>query len=130
MMVRRILIIDDDVHICDALKARLEFMGYDVSVVHDGRTGLALLALATPLDPIDGVLLDVHMPVMDGLEVLREILAKHPKVPVIMMSGGPNRRVLEEAIQMGARNYVMKPFDTALLTGLCEQIFPLRKVEP
>jgi two-component system, NtrC family, response regulator AtoC len=126
MMARRILIIDDDVHICDGLKARLEFMGYDVSVAHDGRTGLALLGLATVPDPIDGVLLDVHMPVMEGVEVLREIRAKHPKVPVIMMSGGPDRRVFEEAIHMGARDYLMKPFDLTVLTRVCEQVFPLR----
>ena len=129
-MARRILIIDDDVHVSDSLQARLECMGYDVSVAHDGRTGLALLALATVLDPIDGVLLDVHMPVMDGVEVLREIRAKHPKVVVIMMSGGPDRRVLDEAFHMGARDYLVKPFDPAVLTRVCEQLFPLRKVEP
>jgi len=124
-MSRHILIIDNEPHVSEALKDRLEAMGYDVSVAQDGRTGLALLALATKQCPIDGVLLDVHMPVMDGIEVLREIRAKYPSVPVVMMSAGPDHRVLEEAVRMGATSYFRKPFDTATLTRLCGQVFPL-----
>lgn len=129
-MARRILIIDDDAHIRESLQARLEFMGYDVSVARDGQTGLALLSLATAQDPIDGVLLDVHMPIMDGVAVLQEIVAKHPKVPVVMMSAGPDRRLLEEAVHLGARDSMMKPFDQTVLMRVCEQVFPLGKVEP
>ena len=116
-MSRHILIIDNEPHVSEALKDRLE--------AQDGRTGLALLALATKQCPIDGVLLDVHMPVMDGIEVLREIRAKYPSVPVVMMSAGPDHRVLEEAVRMGATSYFRKPFDTATLTRLCGQVFPL-----
>ena len=123
-MPRHILIIDNEPHVCEGLKDRLESMGYAVSVAHDGRTGLALLALATVMDPIEGVLLDVHMPVMGGIEVLRNILSEYPKVPVIMMSAGPDRRVLREAVGMGAKNYLMKPFDMAELKHMCAQYFP------
>ncbi len=124
-MPRHLLIIDNERDVSEALKDRLEAMGYSVSVALDGRTGLALLALATKQCSIDGVLLDVHMPVMDGIQVLRELLAKHPKVPVIMMSAGPDRRILHEAVRMGAKSYFTKPFDAAALTELCERVFPV-----
>jgi DNA-binding response OmpR family regulator len=129
-MVRRILIIDDEPHICEALKDRLESMGYDVLIAHDGRTGLALIALEGKQVPIEGVLLDVHMPVMDGMEVLREVQSRHPGLPVLMMSAGPDRRVLDEAIRLGAKNYLMKPFDASSLKRLFEEVFPLGNCRP
>ncbi|MBU6432741.1 MAG: response regulator [Nitrospirae bacterium] len=126
-MKNRLLIIDDEPHICEGLKDRLEAMGHDVIVAHDGRTGLALMALEARGVPLNGVLLDVHMPVMDGIEVLRELLVQHPGVPVLMMSAGSDRRVLQEAVRMGARDYVLKPFDATLLNEICAQVFPLRE---
>ncbi len=128
-MGNRLLIIDDDPHICEGLKDRLEAMGYEVIMVHDGRSGLALMVLEASRKSIDGVLLDIHMPVMDGIEVLREIRHRYPKVPVLMMSAGPERGVLEEAVRMGASNYILKPFDATLLKQVCTQVFPLREAE-
>jgi DNA-binding response OmpR family regulator len=128
-MGNRLLIIDDDPHICEGLKDRLEAMGYEVITVHDGRSGLALMVLETSRAPIDGVLLDVQMPVMDGIAVLREIRARYPRVPVLMMSAGLDRRILEEAVRMGARDYILKPFAATHLKQVCAQVFPLQRVE-
>ena len=128
-MKSRLLIIDDEPHICEGLKDRLEAMGHEVIVAHDGRTGLALMALEARGMPLNGVLLDVHMPVMDGIEVLRELRVRHPGVPVLMMSAGPDQRVLQEAVRMGARNYLLKPFDATSLKKICTQVFPLGEDE-
>ncbi len=125
-MKRRLLIIDDDPHVAESLKYRLESMGYDVVEAGDGRRGLAFLALARKQDPIEGVVLDLHMPFMDGIEVLREIRARHPDVPVLMMTAGPDRRVLEEAVRMGASGYLIKPFEPDRLKELCQRVFPLK----
>jgi DNA-binding response OmpR family regulator len=124
-MGRRLLIIDNDPHICESLKDRLEAMGYTVLVAHDGRTGLALMALEGKYAPIRGVLLDVEMPMMDGIEVLRELRSQYETVPVLMMSASADHTVLRQAVRMGARNYVLKPFDGTQFRQLCEQIFPL-----
>jgi len=124
-MGRRLLIIDNEPHICESLKDRLEAMGYAVLVAHDGRTGLALMALEAKHSPVRGVLLDVEMPIMDGIEVLRELRSQHETVPVLMMSAGADHAVLREAVRMGARTYFLKPFDGAQFQQLCEQIFPL-----
>jgi two-component system alkaline phosphatase synthesis response regulator PhoP len=124
-MGRRLLIIDNEPHICESLKDRLEAMGYTVLVAHDGRTGLALMALEAKHAPIRGVLLDVEMPIMDGMEVLRELRSQHETVPVIMMSASADHAVLRQAVRMGAMNYFLKPFDGNHFRRLCEQIFPL-----
>ena len=124
-MGRRLLIIDNEPHICESLKDRLEAMGYTVLVAHDGRTGLALMALEAKHAPIRGVLLDVEMPIMDGIEVLREIRSQHRTVPVLMMSAGADHKALHQAVRMGARTYFLKPFDGTQFRQLCEQVFPL-----
>jgi DNA-binding response OmpR family regulator len=124
-MGRRLLIIDNEPHICESLKDRLEALGYTVLVAHDGRTGLALMALEAKQSPIRGVLLDVEMPVMDGIEVLRELRSRHETVPVLMMSASADHSVLRQAVRMGAKTYVIKPFNGTQFSQLCEQIFPL-----
>jgi two-component system, OmpR family, alkaline phosphatase synthesis response regulator PhoP len=124
-MGRRLLIIDDNHSICEALKDRLEAMGYTVIVAHDGRTGLALMALDTKQAPITGLLLDLQMPIMDGIQVLRELRVRHKNVPVVMMTAEQDRRVREEALSLGARHYLVKPVDATLFRQICKQTFPL-----
>lgn len=124
-MGRRLLIIDNEPHLCESLRDRLEAMGYTVIVAHDGRTGLALMALEAKQTPIRGVLLDLQMPVMDGIQVLRELRVQHEQVPVVMMTAEPDRRIREEALSLGAKHYILKPVDATLLTQICEQTFPL-----
>ena len=80
-MRRRLLIVDDEQPVCEMLQDRLEAMGYDCVTAHDGRSALALLALSTSQSPIDGVLLDVQMPVMNGIATLREIRERYPSSP-------------------------------------------------
>ena len=124
-MGRRLLIIDDNPMICEALKDRLEAMGYTVIVAHDGRTGMALMALEAKQSPIRGVLLDLQMPIMDGIQVLRELRVQHKHVPVVMMTAEQDRSFREEALSLGARQYILKPVDASLLRQICEQHFPL-----
>ena len=124
-MGRRLLIIDDNPMICEALKDRLEAMGYTVIVAHDGRTGMALMALEAKQSPIRGVLLDLQMPIMDGIQVLRELRVQQKHVPVVMMTAEQDRSFREEALSLGARQYILKPVDASLLRQICEQHFPL-----
>ena len=124
-MGRRLLIIDNEPHICESLRDRLEAMGYTVVVAHDGRTGLALMALEAKQTPIRGVLLDLQMPIMDGIQVLRELRVQHARVPVVMMTAEQDRRVRDEALSLGARHYIVKPVDATLFTQICQQTFPL-----
>ncbi len=114
-MRRRVLIIDDDPFVGEALTERLLAIGFDATAVTDGPSGLACLAQATDGNPIRLVLLDLNMPGMDGFAVLREIQAKHSDIPVIVMSASPLHEGKADALRSGAFDYVEKPFDGQML---------------
>ena len=123
-MGRRLLIIDDNASVCEFLKDRLEAMGYTALVAHDGLTGLALMALESRQAPIEGILLDLHMPIMGGIQVLHELRVCHATVPVVIMTGDPDQQLRDEALRLGARYYFQKPIDPALFAHICKQTFP------
>ena len=108
----RVLIVEDDPNVADVVCRYLEREGFDVEVVADGALGLQRAID----DPPDLVVLDVMLPTIDGLEVCRRLRAAHP-VPVILLTarGGENDRVA--GLEMGADDYVAKPFSPRELTA-------------
>ncbi len=108
---KRILVVDDDDDIRIALRDRLVSMGFDVLTENNGHSALSRIALEAPRSPIQGVLLDLQMPVFDGIAVLRELHECHREIPVIVMSASGDRAQLHEALQLGACSYLVKPFD-------------------
>jgi DNA-binding NtrC family response regulator len=108
MARQTLLVIDDEPNILTTLRRALELEGYDVDVAGAGRIGLEKLADRD----VDLVLLDVQMPEMDGLAVLRTIRERHPDVPVIMMSGHGTIETAVSATQLGARDFLEKPLGT------------------
>jgi two-component system response regulator CpxR len=101
-----ILLIDDDVELCDLLSEYLLDQNMDVQVAHDGRTGLNRALNGR----YDLVLLDVMMPGMDGFEVLR-LVRRQSGVPVIMMTARLAKVDRLSGLDNGADDYVPKPFD-------------------
>ncbi|MCC7009528.1 MAG: sigma-54-dependent Fis family transcriptional regulator [Acidobacteria bacterium] len=111
MTAPRVAVVDDDPLFSDYLTAMLRSRGYDA---HAYATGNELLeALSTSRAP-QVVLLDVLMPAMNGLEVLRAIRAAHPQVQVIMLSGQQVPATIVNAVRGGAFDYVVKPDDPDL----------------
>jgi DNA-binding NtrC family response regulator len=104
----RILVIDDDPAIRDSLRMTLEYEGYEIVGAATGRDGLALVARETP----DLVLLDVDMPGMGGLDVLKGLHTTHESLPVVMMSGQGTPEVVVEAMRTGAVDFLEKPFES------------------
>jgi two-component system response regulator CpxR len=104
---RRILMIDDDRKLAALVKDYLEPMGFQLDLRHDGAAGLQQ-ALA---EKYDAIILDVMMPVMDGIEVLRE-LRKKSDVPVLMLTalGEESDRIV--GLEIGADDYLPKTFST------------------
>jgi two-component system response regulator TctD len=114
-MRRRVLIIDDDPFVGEALTERLQAIGFDATAVTDGPSGLACLAKATDGNPVRLVFLDLNMPGVDGFAVLREIQARHADIPVIVMSASPLHEGKTNALRGGAFDYMEKPFDAQVL---------------
>jgi two-component system nitrogen regulation response regulator NtrX len=113
----RILVIDDEVGIRDSMRRTLEYQGYQFIGASSGPEGLALI----DRDPPDLVFLDIKMPGMDGLEVLDQIKAKHPEVPVVMVSGHGTAQNAFEARDKGASGFIEKPFSEPVLLERIEK---------
>jgi DNA-binding response OmpR family regulator len=101
------------------LEDRLETMGYGVLRATNGVEALDVLGMI----PIVGVLLDIEMPVMDGLTLLREMQHRHMNVPVIVMSAGSDSQKFVQAVELGAMDYLKKPIDTLILAQKCARLF-------
>jgi two-component system response regulator CpxR len=105
-----ILLVDDDVELCELLQEFLALRGFRLEAAHDGRRGLAR-ALAGGHDL---VLLDVMMPDLDGFEVLR-LVRRRSQVPVIMLTARTTQEDRVAGLDAGADDYLPKPFGTAEL---------------
>lgn len=118
-----VLIIDDDVELCDLLRQLLVREGYAVTFAHDGNSGLS----AALGGGADIAVLDVGLPGMDGFGVLRK-LRESSRLPVLMLTarGEDLDRIL--GLELGADDYLAKPFHPRELTARLRAI--LRRVEP
>ena len=123
MANEKILVVDDDTNICELLRLYLTKEGYQVTVANDGEEGLEKFNQVKP----DMVLLDVMMPKMDGLEVCRRI-RKAGNTPVMMLTakGETFDKVL--GLELGADDYMVKPFDMDALTQRIRQLMQEQKV--
>ncbi len=107
--MKKILVIDDEKSIRDAVKMILTYEKYEVELAEDGTKGLAVLN--NPENQIDAVLLDVKMPGMDGIEVLQTIKNRYSDLPIIMISGHGTIETAVEATKLGAFDFLTKPLD-------------------
>ena len=107
----RILVVDDEEPVRDVLCEYFESQGFGVEGAPDGEAALAALGRLRP----DRVLLDVRMPGIDGVEVLRRIRRADPDVPVIMVTANEDVALAKEMLKLGAFDYVAKPFDFSYL---------------
>lgn len=108
----RLLAVDDDQEILDLLRRGLAIEGFDVRVARDGRAALTALAAG----PVDVVVLDIMMPGLDGLQVLRRI-RESSDVPVLFLSARDRVRDRIGGLDAGADDYLPKPFSFDELTA-------------
>jgi DNA-binding NtrC family response regulator len=119
----RILVVDDEVGMCDFLRYLLEGEGYEVDDANSAAESLGKLAESA----YDLVLADIKMPGMDGLEMLRQIKEIDERTVVIVMTGYSSLETAIKAIKYNAHNYLTKPFDdpdavlAAVENGLAER---------
>ncbi len=102
-----ILIVDDDINLCQALSDELREVGYETAYVNDGDQ--ALLYLSDK--PADLVLLDLKMPGKDGFEVLKEMNEKKINSKVIVLTAYADVKSAIDSAKMGASDFISKPYD-------------------
>ena len=103
----KILIVDDEVAVCDLLKNFLTLKGYEVYTALDGYTAINKVKEVCP----HLVMLDIVMPGISGMEVLKEIKKLNPKTGVIMITAVPDQGIITESIDLGAYDCIRKPMD-------------------
>lgn len=109
----RVLIVDDEPAIRRALRPPLTELGFEVTEAIRGEEALQLLRTAS----FDAILLDINMPGIGGIETLKRIRSIHPRLPILMLTvlDGENEKV--QALEIGADDYVTKPFSTRELVA-------------
>ena len=112
MLDTKILVIDDDISICDTIKNYFEKEGYEIKAVNDGISGIDSFKLYDP----DIVLLDIVLPKKDGWQVCREIREVSNK-PIIMISAKNETFDKVLGLELGADDYLVKPFDIKELSA-------------
>jgi len=114
----RVLVVDDELVVRDSLKEWLIDVGFSVDMAASGKEAIELLSVSD----YGLMLLDIKMPGMDGVEVLKVAKEMREDLPVLMMTAYATVETAVEAMKIGARDYLMKPFDIeALMTKVVQQ---------
>src|SRR5580765_3425523 len=110
----RVLVVDDETAIREAIRMTLEYEGYRVDEARSGQDGLDRATKT----PFDAILLDIKMPILDGIEVLENLKEQRVASPVIMVSGHGDVHTAVECTKRGAFDFLEKPLnrDKLLLT--------------
>ncbi len=123
--MEHILIVDDEPSFCDTVRDILEDAHFRVSVVNSGNEALSFVARNH--ESLDGILLDIKMPGMSGLDVLPQLTRAYPAIPVIMLSGAGTVETAVRAMQTGAQNFLEKPPDEERLLQTVQNAMKKRR---
>jgi CheY-like chemotaxis protein len=118
----KILLVDDEREFVHTLSERLQARDMEAAVVYDGEEALSFVASDEP----EVMVLDLKMPGIDGIEVLRRVKRSNPNVEVIILTGHGSKKEEESARELGAFAYLRKPVDIELLSKIMKQAY--RKV--
>ncbi|MEK3973839.1 response regulator [Psychrobacillus sp. FSL K6-1267] len=105
--MKHLLIVDDQLGIRMLLKEVFAQEGYEISLASNGYEALKLVEEK----PINGVLLDMKIPGMDGIQILKKMKKEFPDLPIMMMTAYGELNLIQEAMDLGASLYFTKPFD-------------------
>jgi DNA-binding NtrC family response regulator len=113
----RILVVDDEIDFSTGLREVFSIRGYDVELAKDGLSALPLIAA----NSFDAIILDVRMPGMDGMQVLKRILRLAPQTPTVLMTGDHLVNENQEHPGNGAFAYLLKPYPVLDLVALIDK---------
>jgi CheY-like chemotaxis protein/cytidylate kinase len=115
----KVLVVDDEREFAQTLSERLQMRSMGAAAVYDGAEALSMVDEEEP----EVMVLDLKMPGVDGLEVLRRVKAEHPNVEVIVLTGHGSKEIEKECLAMGACAYLEKPVDMDTLTRTMKEAY-------
>lgn len=113
----KILVVDDEKKIANALAERLGLRGFDATPVYDGTSALSLLGK----DTFDGIILDLRLPDIDGIEILRQTKEEFPNIRIVILSDHGNEQDFKTCLELGAIACFHKPANILKLTETLAQ---------
>ncbi len=116
--MKKVLVIDDEAIVRTSSKRTLAPEGFDVRLAESGKAGIELLEK----EPFDVILLDLKMPDMSGIEVLKVIMERWPDTKVIIVTGYSTVDTAVEALRLGAFNHIEKPFTPDSLLAAVQEV--------
>ena len=122
-MAKKALVVEDDGNIAELLRLYLEKDGFEVAIASDGGTGVRLAQSENP----DVILLDIMLPVLDGWQVCRKV-RETSRVPIIMLTAKGETYDKVNGLEMGADDYIVKPFEVKELLARIHAV--MRRTEP
>lgn len=114
-----LVVVDDDEDIRLTLSDQFQAMGFEVCQATNGREALNILSGRT----IDGMLMNIQMPMMDGWTMLEQLHRRHVHIPVILMSVSSPGETAPKARKYGTQGYLPKPFNSSHVQAACDRIF-------
>jgi DNA-binding NtrC family response regulator len=118
-MSKKILIVDDEEVLCDLLGETLHAAGYIITKAYDGQTAVDLLQN----NKYDLAIIDLFLPIKTGIEIMQFIQESKIKIDVIMASGYTEASIAAEALKLGVRDFLIKPFNIKALKADIQKIF-------
>jgi two-component system response regulator (stage 0 sporulation protein F) len=116
----RVLVVDDELFVGELLKEYLSIIGYEVTAVSNGVDALSVIRQSRP----HIVILDIRMPGMGGMEVLKNIKENNVATGVIMLSAYGDPEIVNEALRLGADHYLQKPMNLIQLVKTLTLLHP------
>lgn len=126
MTNKTILVVEDEVSIATLLQYNLERVGYEVLLAHDGKDGLNMALERFP----DLILLDIMLPIIDGMEICKEIRRQKKNIPIIMLTARDDELDKVLGLELGADDYMTKPFSPREVIARVKAVLRRFTVEP
>jgi DNA-binding response OmpR family regulator len=125
---KKVLIVDDERDIVKAVMIRLQANGYDVVTAFDGAQGVFMAHKEKP----DLIILDIRMPAGDGFSVADRLKRSMNtfSIPIIFLTGSPEKNSEERAMELGARFYIKKPYDSEELLDAVKRAIETKPPDP
>jgi DNA-binding response OmpR family regulator len=120
----RVLVVEDERRMAALLEQALVEEGIHVFLAHDGETGVA----AARSSPFDVIVLDIQLPKLDGISVARRLRSQGDQTPILMLTARDSQRDIVEALNLGADDYVTKPFSFEVLLARIHAISRRRQL--
>ena len=121
-----ILVVDDELSVADLLSEDLVEEGYECITVGTGEDALRRLSKSN----FNAILLDLRLPSIPGMDVLKEVKLKYPAIAVIVVTSAGDAQTAVEAMKLGAADYIVKPFELEKLNNIIEIVLEGQQIVP